>query len=104
MLNFFNLINNKDFKNFSVLSIGAIAANLIPLILQPFLKSLYTPEVFGYFEIYYRIFSIFVIFFSLRYDYLIFSAKSQGQLLRYLLFVFCLISFNFLLSLLILFT
>lgn len=103
MLNFYNLINNKDFKNFSVLSIGAVAANLIPVILQPFLKSLYSPEVFGYFEIYFRISSILVIFYSLRYDYLIFSAKSSGQLSRHLLFVFCLITFNFILSLLILF-
>ena len=103
MLNKFKFIQHKDFKNFSILSIGIIFANSIPIILQPILKSLYSPEVFGYFEIYFRLSSFLVILFSLRYDYLIFSSKSQKQLTKNLKFVVNLIFFNFLFSLLILF-
>jgi O-antigen/teichoic acid export membrane protein len=103
MLNKFNFIKNGDFKNFSVLTFGVILANIIPIALQPTLKSLYSPELFGYFEIYFRFSSLLVIFFSMRYDYLVFSAKTPEQLSRHLFFVFSLITINFFLSLLILF-
>ena len=96
-----SFLKKKDSVNFSILLFGVFTANLIPLLLQPLLKSLYSPEIFGYFDIYIRFSSVLMIFFSLRYDYLIFNANTPNQLLRYSVFVFFLVSFNFILSLII---
>lgn len=56
------------FKNSLILIGGTIIAQLIPLILQLYLRRIYTPEDFGAFSIYFNLLSVFIIFCSLRYE------------------------------------
>jgi len=56
------------FKNSLILIGGTVVAQLIPLILQLYLRRIYTPEDFGAFSIYFNLLSVFIIFCSLRYE------------------------------------
>jgi O-antigen/teichoic acid export membrane protein len=56
------------FKNSFILIGGTLIAQLIPLVLQLYLRRIYTPEDFGAFAIYFNLLSVFIIFCSLRYE------------------------------------
>lgn len=47
---------------------GTFVAQLIPILLQPILKRLFTVEEFGVFDIYFRSVGLLAILFSLRYE------------------------------------
>ncbi len=56
------------FRNTSIMISGTMLAQLIPIILQPALRRLYTAETFGAFAVYFSLTSIFAIISSLKYD------------------------------------
>ena len=47
---------------------GTFIAQLIPILLQPLLKRMFTVEEFGIFDIYFRSVGLLAILFSLRYE------------------------------------
>lgn len=55
-------------KNTFTLITGTIIAQLIPLILHPILRRIYSPEDFGVFAVYLNIFGIIIIMATLRYE------------------------------------
>ncbi len=60
---------NTDFKkNTWILIIGTIAAQVIPILLHPFLRRMYTPEDFGAMAIFLNLFAVITIASSLRYE------------------------------------
>lgn len=73
MINYFrlftqHLIRSELIRNASVLISGTILAQAISLILQPFLRRHFSPEVFGTFSVYLSFVGIIVIIASLKYD------------------------------------
>ena len=64
-------------KNTFVLIIGTIAAQSIPIILQPFLRRIYSPEDFGAMAVYLTIFGMASIAISLRYEAAIVLPKNN---------------------------
>lgn len=61
-------LNNSLSKDFSTLLSGVVLAQLIPIILQPFLKRLFSPDEFGVFDLYFKVVGLLVILFTLRYE------------------------------------
>ena len=55
-------------KNISVLITGTVIAQIIPIAIQPILKRLYSPEVFGVFDIYLKVLGILFVIFAFKYD------------------------------------
>ncbi|MEJ4087314.1 lipopolysaccharide biosynthesis protein [Galbibacter orientalis] len=64
-------------RDILILSSGVFISQLIPLLLQPFLKRLYTPEEFGLFDVFLKSFSILVALSSLKYENAILLAKKD---------------------------
>ncbi len=55
-------------RNTSVLISGTVVAQAIPILLQPFLRRFFTPDVFGSYSVYLSIIGIVIMLTSLRYD------------------------------------
>ncbi len=77
-------------KDVFILSVGVLIAQLIPFLLQPFLKRTFTPEEFGTYDVYLRSFSIMVAFCCLKYENAILLPKKDSSA-KHLIFL-CLIS------------
>lgn len=56
------------FKNITVLVSGTMLAQMIPILLQPLLKRLFSPEQFGVFDIYLKIIGILFVLYAMKYD------------------------------------
>ena len=67
------------FKNSFILIGGTVVAQLIPLLLQLYLRRIYTPEDFGAFSIYFNLLSVFIIFCSLRYEAAVVLPKNDVE-------------------------
>ncbi len=65
------------FKDLSFLMGGTFIAQLIPILLQPLLKRLFTVEEFGVFDIYFRSVGLLAIVFSLKYEKAIILSKTK---------------------------
>lgn len=76
--NFFKL-NKTVGKDIFILSIGIIIAQIIPLMLQPFLKRTFSPEDFGMYDIFIKSFSILVALSSLKYENAILLPKKDSD-------------------------
>ena len=63
-----NLFEVRLFKDMSFIISGTLIAQLIPILLQPVLKRLFSPEDFGAFDLYFRSVGLLAIIFSLRYE------------------------------------
>jgi len=90
--------NQKLFFDFSYLVSGTVIAQIIPLLLQPLLRRLFSPEVFGIFAIYTSIFGIISIIASFRYEQAILLPKkdSEAKAIAVLAFVIAfMLSFSF---------
>ena len=61
-------LENSFLRNISLLVSGTALAQLIPILLQPILKRIYTPEEFGIFDIYIKILGIMFVVYALKYD------------------------------------
>lgn len=71
-------INKKGYlNNVFILMIGTVAAQLIPVALQPILRRQYTPEFFGEFAIFSAVVEIIVTIASLRYEQAILVPKNR---------------------------
>lgn len=58
---------------------GTFIAQLIPILLQPVLKRIFTVEEFGVFDIYFRSVGLLAIVFSLKYEKAIVLSKSRSD-------------------------
>lgn len=63
-------------RNFRTLFTGTVIAQTIPLLAAPLLSRIYTPDDFSLNEVFMRVYSIFLILSSLRYEQAIILAKS----------------------------
>lgn len=66
-------------KDVFILSAGILIAQLIPLILQPFLKRTFSPEDFGTYDVYLKSFSILVALSALKYENAILLPKKDSD-------------------------
>ncbi|WP_321298666.1 oligosaccharide flippase family protein [Marinifilum fragile] len=71
------IISNSFFKNISVLVTGTVIAQILPISIQPILKRLFEPEVFGAFDIYLKTLGVLCVIFTLSYEYGIVIPKRQ---------------------------
>ena len=67
-LYFLKIKKSELIKNSAVLIIGTVLAQLIPILLQPWLRRIYTPEEFGVFAIYTTLLGMVAAIASLKYD------------------------------------
>lgn len=65
---FIRIYNNTLFRNTFVLAGGTVVAQLIPILLQPVLRRIYSPEQFGEFSLYLSLIGILSIVSTFRYD------------------------------------
>jgi O-antigen/teichoic acid export membrane protein len=77
---------------------GTFIAQLIPILLQPVLKRLFTVEDFGIFDIYFRSVGLLAIVFSLKYEKAIVLSKTKADAVSIYLGVIFLGIFSFLLT------
>jgi O-antigen/teichoic acid export membrane protein len=63
-----NLLAGDFFKHILILFSGTLIAQAIPVVMQLFLRRVYTPEVFGAFSVYMSILGILAILVTLRYE------------------------------------
>lgn len=66
-------------KNTLILVGGTVIAQAVPLILQPFLRRIYTPEDFGAMAVFLTIFSMVTIVSSMRYEATIVLPKEDND-------------------------
>jgi O-antigen/teichoic acid export membrane protein len=66
-------------KNTATLILGTVLAQVVPLLLHPILRRIYTPEEFGVFAVYLNIISIIVIMATLRYEAAIVLPKNNVE-------------------------
>lgn len=66
-------------RNTSTLFWGTAAAQAIPLLLQPFLRRMYSPEDFGAMAVYLTLFGIITIASSLRYEAAVVLPKGDDE-------------------------
>jgi len=64
----FQLLNSELLRNASVLISGTVLAQLISILLQPFIRRYFTPEAFGIFSVYLSLIGILTVIATLRYD------------------------------------
>ena len=78
-------------RNTSVLVSGTLLAQLIPFILQPFLRRYFDPEVFGAYSVYMSLLGILIIIASGKYELAIVLPKSDKNAIN-------LVALNFILN------
>lgn len=78
-MNPFHHLKKDILKDLSFLMGGTFIAQLIPILLQPILKRLFTVEEFGVFDIYFRSVGLLAILFSLKYEKAIILCKSRSD-------------------------
>lgn len=83
---------------------GTFIAQLIPILLQPVLKRIFTVEDFGIFDIYFRSVGLLAIVFSLKYEKAIVLSKTKADAVSIYLGVIFLGIVSFLLTELVLIT
>lgn len=62
------LLRSELLRNASILISGTVIAQLISILLQPFLRRFFSPETFGIFSVYLSLIGIVVVISSLRFD------------------------------------
>jgi O-antigen/teichoic acid export membrane protein len=67
-LNPLHLLKSELIRNTSVLITGTVIAQLISILLQPFLRRFFSPEAFGTYSVYLSLIGIIAVISSLRYD------------------------------------
>jgi O-antigen/teichoic acid export membrane protein len=76
-MNILHLLKKDILKDLSFLMGGTFIAQLIPILLQPLLKRLFTVEEFGIFDIYFRSVGILAVIYSLKYEGAIVISKEK---------------------------
>lgn len=100
-----NLFGKTDFfKNTAILVMGTGIAQAIPILLQPILRRVYTPEDFGAFAVYFSLIGVLTVIANFRYDLAIGLPKEDEDSANvFFLTLFLNFFFNFLLFFVILF-
>ena len=88
------LKDSEILRNTSILVSGTALAQLIPVLLQPFLRRFYPPESFGAYSVYLSLIGIFSIIASFKYDLAIVLPKKDRDAAN-IMFLSVLISFLF---------
>jgi O-antigen/teichoic acid export membrane protein len=103
MKKYYNYLIKSEFtKNTVILSGGILIAQLIPILLQPILRRVFTPSDFGLFAIYLSIIGILTVIASLRYENAIILPKKDSDAANILsLSVILNIIFNFIIFIII---
>ncbi len=84
-------------KNISTLAAGTALAQLIPILLQPLLRRLYTPETYGAFAVYLSILGIVVVISSFKYELAIILPRKDKEAANvFFLTIMISLSFNIL--------
>lgn len=76
-LNFFSGI---DIKSMIILSSGTLLSGFLPLLFEPFFKEKFTPEEYGFFDLFLKITPILGLFYTFKSEILIASSKSDKSL------------------------
>jgi len=63
-----NIVSSDLFKGIATLSIGTLIAQVIPVLVQIFLRRVFDAEIFGVYAVFLSIVSIIVVFASLRFE------------------------------------
>ncbi len=66
-------------KNTAILILGTVVAQGIPILLQPYLRRIYSPEDFGALSVYLSLFGIITIMSGLRYEATIVLPKTNHE-------------------------
>lgn len=66
----------------SILVLGTLIAQAIPILLQPFLRRYFSPEDFGFYSVYISIIGILMVVSSLRYEQTIVLPKSDADAIQ----------------------
>jgi len=104
MLNKLIVKESNFIKNAITLISGTVIAQLIPVLIQPIIKRLYTAEDFGVLDIYLKIIGILFVIFSFKYDLGIVLPKNKVKALLLLnLSVIFSLFFSFIIMLVIVF-
>lgn len=78
-MNLLHLLKKDIFKDLSFLMGGTFIAQLIPILLQPVLKRIFTVEEFGVFDLYFRSVGLLAVVYSLKYEKAIVLSKDRGD-------------------------
>lgn len=73
------LLKSELIRSASVLITGSVVAQLLSILLQPFLRRFFSPESFGIYSVYLSLVGIIFILSSLRYDDAIVLPKSDKE-------------------------
>jgi O-antigen/teichoic acid export membrane protein len=85
--------NNFFLKNFSILISGTVLAQLIPLMLSPFLSRIYTPENFGKFALFTTLSGLLSTMYTLRYEIPILSETDNVKVKKLVSFCYIVVFF-----------
>ncbi|MFD2100201.1 lipopolysaccharide biosynthesis protein [Flagellimonas iocasae] len=86
-------------RDIFILSFGVILAQLIPFLLQPVLKRMFSPEEFGAYDVFLKTFSIIVAFSCFKYENAILLPKKDSDAKQLVYLCLFLALFVFLMSL-----
>jgi O-antigen/teichoic acid export membrane protein len=97
------LLRSELLRSASILITGTVIAQLISILLQPFLRRYFSPQLFGIYSVYLSLIGIIIVISSLRYDDAIVLPKTDKESANLLgLSLIFSFSFNLLLFLLVL--
>jgi O-antigen/teichoic acid export membrane protein len=74
-----NILESELIRNTTVLITGTIFAQLISILLQPFLRRFFSPEAFGTFSVYLSLVSILAVITPLRYNDAVVLPKNDSD-------------------------
>ena len=73
------LLRSELLRTASILITGTLIAQLISLLLQPFLRRFFSPQIFGIYSVYLSLIGIIIVISSLRYDDAIVLPKTDKE-------------------------
>jgi O-antigen/teichoic acid export membrane protein len=73
------LLRSELLRSASILITGTVIAQLISILLQPFLRRFFSPQLFGIYSVYLSIIGIIIVISSLRYDDAIVLPKTDKE-------------------------
>jgi O-antigen/teichoic acid export membrane protein len=91
-----NFISSELLRSTSVLISGTVVAQIVPILLQPFLRRFFSPEAFGAYSVYVSIVGILIVISSLKYELAIVLPKRDKDAINLVAlsvavnFIFCL--------------
>ena len=73
------LLRSELLRSASILITGTVIAQLISILLQPFLRRFFSPQIFGIYSVYWSLIGIIIVISSLRYDDAIVLPKTDKE-------------------------